>query len=389
MRHPQLAKPGQPSLKYDLDRWDDEYFARLRAFVETAQKHNVIVEVAFFNGMYADCWPLMALYHRNNIQGVGTYEPNLCWLFTSTDPRNADVLERQKAYVRKIVVELNAYDNLIYDICDEPNWSGDTVKAPSPDVAIPWLRALAETVVEAEKGLPKKHLLGQTVQSASPDLSADAWCDWLPTEYITAARAAFEKNYGANKPLVNVESDYYGHGLVKPYTVDDIRVEGWWFMVGGGAGCINLNGEYHRGQETGGPDTQTRIVPQKKVLKDFIESLDLAGLRRFTDLSGVPAGAIASAVAEPGKQYALYLFHGRDDGKWGAHFMLSSGAYEDTITMKGVPAGDYVLEWVDPSTGTTKQTEAKTHGGGDLALKTPPYAVDVALRMRRKASPGN
>jgi hypothetical protein len=67
--------------------------------------------------------------------------------------------------------------------------------------------------------------------------------------------------------------------------------------------------------------------------------------------------------------------------------MLSSGAYEDT--MKGVPAGDYVLEWVDPSTGTTKQTEAITHGGGDLALKTPPYAVDVALRMRRKASRGN
>jgi hypothetical protein len=44
------------------------------------------------------------------------------------------------------------------------------------------------------------------------------WCDWLPTEYITAARAAFEKNYGANKPLVNVESVYYGHGLVKPGT---------------------------------------------------------------------------------------------------------------------------------------------------------------------------
>ena len=30
-------------------------------------------------------------------------------------------VERQKAYVRKIVVELNAYDNVIYDICDEPD----------------------------------------------------------------------------------------------------------------------------------------------------------------------------------------------------------------------------------------------------------------------------
>ena len=102
-----------------------------------------------------------------------------------------------------------------------------------PEAVIPWIRG-SRRFLEAEKGLPKKHLLGQTVQSASPDLSAEAWCDWLPTEYVAAARAAFEKNYAANKPLVDVESDYYGHGLVKPYTVEDIRVEGWWFMVGGG-----------------------------------------------------------------------------------------------------------------------------------------------------------
>ena len=69
----------------------------------------------------------------------------------------------------------------------------------------------------------------------------------------------------------------------------------------------------------------------------------------------------------------------------GAHFMTSSGRYEDTITLQEVPAGDYVLEWIDPSTGAVKHM--KPHdGGGDLVLKTPPYAVDVALRMGRKAS---
>ena len=386
--HPDLTDPGEPSPLFDLDRWDPDYFARLRAFVELAGKHDIIVEVAFFNGMYDDCWPLMPLYHENNLQGVGTYEPKLCWLFTSTDPRNADVLERQKAYVQKIAVELNPYDNVIYDLCDEPNWSGDTVKAPSPDTSVPWLRALAEAFIEAEKPLPKKHVLGQTVQSASPDLSADAWCDWLPTEYVTAARTAFQKNYGANKPLVNVESDYYGHGLVKPYTVDDIRVEGWWFITGGGAGAINLNGEYYRGQETGAADTQERIVPQKKVLKQFMESLDLAGLRRFTDIEGVPAGAFASAVAEPGKQYAFYLFHGKNDGKWGAHFFTTPGAYEDTLSVKGVPAGEYVIEWINPSTGAVTRTETKNHGGGDLKLTTPAYTLDIAMRMRRGAAAG-
>lgn len=30
-----------------------------------------------------------------------------------------------RAYVRKIAVELNPYDNVIYDICDEPNTSSN------------------------------------------------------------------------------------------------------------------------------------------------------------------------------------------------------------------------------------------------------------------------
>src|SRR5512143_3672204 len=81
--NPALAEPGQPSYKLDLDRWNPEYFARLKAFVDLARRKGIVVEVAFFNGMYADCWPLMALYHANNVQGVGGYEAGDCGLFTT------------------------------------------------------------------------------------------------------------------------------------------------------------------------------------------------------------------------------------------------------------------------------------------------------------------
>jgi len=225
-------------------------------------------------------------------------------------------------------------------------------------------------------------VLGQTVQSLSPDLSGEPWCAWLPTEYVRAATAAFEKNYGARKPIVNVESDYFGHGLVKPYTVDDVRVEGWWFLLGGGAGTINLNGEYHRGQERGGPDTRDRILPQRKVLKNFVEGFDLTSMMRFDGVTGVPTGAHASALAAPGRQYAVYLFHASDDGKWGAHFVATPGRYRDTLTLKAVAAGTYRLEWVDPVTGVVRASDTVRWRGGDLALTTPAHSVDVALRMR-------
>ena len=228
--HPALAAPGEPSYKLDLERWNPEYFARLRAFVEQAGRRGIVVEVAFFNGMYADSWPLMAFHHRNNVQGVGRYEAEECGLFTTADPRNADVLRYQRAYVAKIAAELNGFDNVIYDLCDEPSLVGrpDGSIVLQPDAAVvPWLHALRDAFLEAERPLPKRHLLGQTVQNLSPDLSAEPWCDWLPTEYVRPAGRALERNYAARKPIVDVESDYFGHSLVKsPYTEDAVRHRG-------------------------------------------------------------------------------------------------------------------------------------------------------------------
>jgi hypothetical protein len=383
--HPALAEPGQPSYKLDLDRWNPDYFARLKAFVDLAGRKGIVVEVAFLNGMYADCWPQMPLYHGNNVQGVGEYEAEECGLFTTASPRNEGVVRYQKAYVAKIATELNAFDNVIYDLCDEPSLQGkpdgSIVTLADTDV-VPWVHGLRDAFLEAEAALPKKHVLGQTVQSLSPDLSGEPWCAWLPTEYVRAATAALDKDYAARKPIVNVESDYFGHGLVKPYTVEDVRVEGWWFLVGGGAGTISLNGEYHRGQETGGPDTRERILPQRRVLKDFLLSFDLASMERFGGVGAVPAGAFASAIAQPGRQYALYLFHAKDDGQWGAHFVATPGSYRDTFALRAVPAGSYRLEWVDPVSGVVRASETVRWAGGDLALTTPPYSLDVALRMR-------
>jgi hypothetical protein len=383
--HPALAEPGQPSYKFDLDRWNPDYFARLKGFVELARRKGIVVEVAFFNGMYADSWPLMPLYHGNNVQDVGRYEAEECGLFTTTNARNEGVVPYQRAYVAKIAAELNEYDNVIYDLCDEPSLQGkpdgSIVTLPDRDV-VPWMHAMRDAFLEAEGALPKKHVLGQTVQNLSPDLSGEPWCDWLPTEYVRPAGAALEKNYAARKPIVNVESDYYGHGLVKPYTVDDVRVEGWWFLVGGGAGVINLNGEYHRGQEAGGRDTRERIVPQRKVLKDFVDGFDLTSMARFDGVAGVPGGAFASALAEPGKQYAVYLFHATGDGQWGAHFVATPGTYRDSLTLKAVPAGRYRLEWVDPVSGGVKASETVGWKGGAFSVTTPVYSIDVALRMR-------
>ena len=386
--NPSLAESGQPAFKYDLEAWNPQYFQRLKAFVKLARKNDIIVEIAFFNGMYADCWPLMAMYHTNNIQNVGLYEAPDCGLFTTMDKQNLEVVKFQRAYIKKIVTELNAYDNIIYDICDEPSLQGlpDGSIVVNPDSLItPWINAMKEAFLQAEELLPKKHLLGQTVQNLSPDFSDEAWCRWLPAEYIKPAEKALNLDYNAGKPIMNVESNYFGSGLTKSeYSVDAVRLEGWWFMLGGGAGSIHLNGEYFRGNETGGVNTQSRIVPQKRILKEFMDKLDLRGLSRFTTIGGIPENAICNALAESGKQYALYLFHGSYDNEWGASFIPKPGHYNDTLTLYGIPAGIYTVQWSDPASGDVMGSENRTWKGGNFTVTTPPYSLDIALKINNQ-----
>jgi hypothetical protein len=382
--HPALAEPGQPSIKFDLQRWNPEYFSRLRDFVGQARERGIIVEVAFFNGMYADCWPLMAFYHGNNIQGVGRYEAENCGWFTTTLSGNRDVIAYQKAYIAKIAAELNDFDNVIYDLCDEPSLAGrpDGSIIVLPDsLTAPWLLLMKDAFLAAEKELPKKHLLGQTIQNLSPDFAAQEWCDWLPAEYVKPARAAMEQNYTADKPMVIVESDYFGLGLTTPYTADDVRVEGWWFMLLGGAGVINLNGEFHRGQETGGEITRNIILPQRKILKSFVNRFDLRSTIRYSDFTILTEDVRVVALVEPAKQYGLYLFHAADDGQWGAHFTTQAGEHRDAVTLHHIPAGEYAIEWIDPATDVIVAKGAVTSTDGEICLSTPGYTIDIACRV--------
>ncbi len=385
--NPLLAEPGQISYKYDLDKWNNTYFDRLKNFVELAQQKDIIVEIPFFNGMYNDCWPLMAMYHQNNIQNIGGYEDKDCGLFTSADIRNKDVMKYQKNYIKKITTELNRFNNLIYDISDEPSLQGlpggSCIFLPDSQV-LPWIREMKEAFLQAEESLPKRHLLGQTVQNLSPDCSNESWCQWLPTEYVKPAENALRINYKNNKPLVDVESNYYGISLTKnDYNVDAVRLEGWWFMLGGGAGCINLNGDFFRGHELGSINTQSYIVPQRKVLKDFMNSLDLEGLSRYTDFNGTPSDAFCNILAENGKQYALYIFHGTYEGEWGANFIPESGNFRDTVALNKIPAGNYTLEWIDPASGSLRKSEKLKCTGEKLVIMTPEYSLDLAMKMQK------
>jgi len=360
------------TFRYDLDQWDPEYFARLKDFVKQAAQREIVVEIAFFNGMYDDRWAAQPLFHTNNIQGVGHGEYQL--FTTTTDPA---LNKYQAEYVKKIARELYSFDNIIYDICDEPEMQHKE--------SLGWNSMLLDALISVDHN---RHLCGETANSASPDMTGDKRVTWIPTEYISPMENTLKNDYVDNKPIVDVETAYYSYWYGS-HPVDESRAESWYGMLGGLAGFIQLNSDFSVTNSSGkGTSTQDTILPQKRVLKNFMYSLDFVKMKRFTDYSVADTGVISSAIAENGQQYAAYLFHGwRKWEDWPQGWSASRvntvvGKFTDTLKVI-LPEGHYKAEWVCPVNGFVINSVEVTGSGSPVNLVTPEYKTDIALRLKR------
>jgi hypothetical protein len=58
--------------KFDLTKWDEEYFERLRRFLSAAQKQGIVVELTLFCPLYQkEMWAASPMNAKNNVNGLG------------------------------------------------------------------------------------------------------------------------------------------------------------------------------------------------------------------------------------------------------------------------------------------------------------------------------
>jgi hypothetical protein len=372
--------PGYPlgGNLFDLNQWNPAYFSRLKDFVFQAGKRGIVVEVCMFNAMYPDTWIKMPLYHANNIQGVGKCE---CKDFQTV--KDQILLAYQKAYVCKITKELNDFDNVILEICDEPG-----IHATQPDDYTPWLTSLAAVIVETEKGLPNRHLIAQQIcgtLGGAGDLSNDPNVAVIVGQYIGSTDGAqfggmqlLDANYGYKKPIELNETAYYPIW----YEGDRLgasRVEAWEFIIGGGAGFNHLNGLFSTFNSAAKDSSNEPVLQTLHNLKIFMERFNFIRMRRDTTfIEASPSeGTFVRGISEPGKQYAVYIHHSRN---MNVKYVVQPGDYQDSLQLS-IWAGSYKVEWIDPTTGSTIHQERFLHSGGSRIFATPHYSIDIALSI--------
>ncbi len=378
------ARSGEPGYmlggnKFDLDRWDSAFFSRLGDFLAKAAERGIVVEICFFNAQYSDTWPISPLYYENNVQGAGR-----CDFEDAQTLRHADVVRRESDYVRKITEEVNGFDNVILEICDEPYLTGTPM-----DEAGKWIGHMLGVIRETESRLPKQHLVGQQVEGPENgpcDFSGNPGISVIVTQYLwesymqqMGGLKALDAKYRQNKPIELNETNYYPIWY-EGDKIADSRVEAWEFMVGGGAGFNHLNGLFTVENPAGKTPENQRILGALRSLRKFLESFEFVSMRpdRSFVTGGLPETAHARGMSQSGRQYALYIHHG-SGGKGSAYKVIPSDHRED-LTLR-LPAGAYRIDWIDPETGSVLENRTLNHAGGGLKLATPRYAVDVALRI--------
>jgi hypothetical protein len=379
------ARSGQPGYvlggnKFDLDQWDPDYFTRLKDFIARAGERGIVIEVCLFNSEYSDTWPINPLYSENNVQAENDYD-----FLDAQTMKHPELVARQDAYVRKIVREVNEFDNVILEICDEP-----ALFTPLAEAA-PWVLHFVDVIKRAESSLPKQHLIGQEVQGpiGGPiDLAGNPGISIIISQYLyntgdqeMGGLKGLDHEYQHNKPIEENETEYFPLGY-RGDKIADSRVEAWEFMVGGGASFNQLNGLYTVKNPAGRTPENVQLLRALQSLKAFMYSFDFLKMRPGVDFvrGGLPPGTYCRGLSEAGRQYALYHHH--STGGRGSAYTVTPGNYSEVLVLD-LPAGKYRFDWVEPATGTLLRTEVVSHDGGSLKSTTPKHAVDVALRIKR------
>jgi len=356
------ARSDQPGYagggnRFDLSRWDTAYFERLKRFCAEAGKRGIVVEVTLFCPFYGDSmWRLSPMNAANNVNGVGRAgREEVCTL------RHADLQRVQEEMTRKVARELNGFDNVFYEICNEPYFGG---------VTIPWQRRIADVIVETEASLPNKHLIAQNIANGSARVEDPHPAVGLLNFHYANPPDAVKVNRHLRRAVGFDESGFKGNADL-PY-----RCDGWDFLMAGGALYNNLDYSFTVARPDGtnvvreptpgggGPALRAQIA----ALKRFVERFDFVKMAPHDELvrSGKPQGGTVRVLAEPGRQIAAYV----------------RGGTRVTLGLE-LPAGAYEVEWFDTKAGRAARRDTLTHPGGVAALDSPEYVEDIALRVVR------
>jgi hypothetical protein len=346
---PGKALDGKP--KFDLSKFDQGYFDRLRKRVQAAGERGIYVSVMMFEGwglMHGNrgraapegwAWRGHPFNPANNINGLT--------VDGATDVHgrvhrlgNSAVNDLQAAYIRKVVDTVGEFDNVLFEVINE---GGEKE----------WDWWVVKTIKDHERTRPKQHPVGITGHGAERLASMLA----SPADWISPGRV---DGYAEEPPAWDAK-----HKKVSLLDTDHI------WGVGGNAAWVwksFLRGhnpifmDPYDGAVLGKPN-DNRWPPIYRAMGDtrrFAERVNLAAMTSADQLAST-----RYCLAANGREYLVYV---PDGGAVSVDLSAADGTFN--------------VEWFDPRTSKTVAAQA-VKGGAPRKL-TAPFDGPAVVHLKQQ-----
>ncbi len=342
---PGEATDGKP--KFDLFRFDDEYFARLRERIEKAGKRGIYVSVMLFEGwsmqFATDGWKNHFFNPMNNINGVNGDINNDgvgLEIYTLADSTITGLQER---YTKHVIDVVNEFDNVLFEISNENH-------PPSTE----WQYHLIDFIHKYEMQKSKQHPVGMTFQYRG---GSNETLFLSPAEWISPNSIVENKDVRNNPPAATGK---------KVILYDTDHIGGIWgnqpwvwktFL----RGMNPLFMDTYNGIFIPNPP-ETDWDPVRRSMgytRDYANRVNLVMTIPHDELSST-----GFCLAYPGKVYIVYQ-------------EVPDSAFKVT-TQKG----RYYYEWFNPMAGTVFNSGKIKLRDGLMDFKAPFYG-DAVLYLKR------
>jgi len=346
----------RPDGWYDLFRWNDDYWLRLRTFCRRAAARGIVVEYVLFCHWYREsAWEDSPMHPARNIQGIGPLER---WR-VYRDPGLLRHVMLQLA--RKAADELAGFDHVIFEVCNEPYTDGGVGMGDDFHGA----------VCAAVREVDPDRLLAINVANGNGRI------DSIPggvavLNFHYAIPDAVRDHRATGLVIADDETGFLGSDPA-PY-----RAEGWRFLLAGGGAFENLDYGFTVGHP-GGDASIDALTPgsggpalrrQLGWMRRWLENSEIWNLHpreaRCPDRSEA-----TSSVAGNAERVVGWVSHAASE----TAFDLEPGAW--------------VLDWYDPTQGGHSGRVEFEHPGGLFLAKVHGDAGDRVFRMDRRKRDGN
>jgi hypothetical protein len=335
------GKAADGAFKFDLTKYNQAYFDRLRSRVAAAGKRSIYVSVMLFEGFSIrggsrhQAYPWHPFNPANNINAING-DPNGDGEGDEIHTLQVSAITRlQEAYVRKVIDTVNDLDNVLYEIANESTGSAK------------WQYHMIRFIKAYESKKPKQHPVHMSGAGAiTNDHLRGSPADGIDPMRERGSHYLVNPPAADGKHVVIADTDHFGWNKHRD---DPAKGRAWaWknFTRGNNASLIiplpNQPGWNEARRALG--DTRS-----------FASRIDLAAMTPRNELASTKC-----CLANPGREYLVYL---PDGGKVTMDLSAAKGAL--------------CAEWSNPITGKTPKA-ATTLGGGRRNF-TAPFEGDAVL----------